>query len=311
MDHGWLRVEGERVVVENGLVRVAGPTGKVGGDGGMDLPDRWLALSVPIPPRGEEHLIVEALLRIGSRSVQREGERYVAIVPPPEDLGALLGRAEAAIRASTSLTAPDLAWSWAPPGAWGGGEEPVAAPFRWRNGREIQLEPGPAFGDGSHPTTRSCLEFLETMVAPGDRIADLGTGTGILAIAAAALGAREVLAIEADPLSAALARRNVARNGAEDRVRVRELLVGADDLPDLGVFHGIVANLDGRTLLELLEAFASAPSPLHKGGWLIVSGAHRGEGADVRRRAEERGLVFEGERVADGWWTGVFRRPEG
>ena len=77
----------------------------------------------------------------------------------------------------------------------------------------IRLEPGMAFGTGLHPTTRLCLEALEAHLAPGCTVLDVGTGSGVLAIAAAKLGARSVLALDADPVAVSVARENVALNG--------------------------------------------------------------------------------------------------
>ena len=76
----------------------------------------------------------------------------------------------------------------------------------------ISLDPGMAFGTGHHPTTRMCLELLERYVRPGDRILDLGCGSGILSIAAAKLGASDVLGFEIDPIAASVAERNVREN---------------------------------------------------------------------------------------------------
>ncbi|MFZ5899398.1 MAG: 50S ribosomal protein L11 methyltransferase [Bacillota bacterium] len=86
----------------------------------------------------------------------------------------------------------------------------------------IDMEPGLAFGCGTHPTTAACMELLERHVRNGQRVFDIGTGTGILAIAAAKLGAKEVWAVDNDPLAVRVARENVERNGVADRVRVNE-----------------------------------------------------------------------------------------
>jgi SAM-dependent methyltransferase len=294
---------------------------------------RWLVLSVPAPPRGEEHLLVEALMRLGGRSVVREGGRYVARIPrtaegKAEDDSvdhAFLEQARATIRAATTLQDPELRWWWSEEGGEGA---PVAR----------------------HPTTRACLALMEGRVAPGERWLDVGTGTGVLALAAARLGAGEVVALEVDPVAAEVARENLAREGAHDaggaselatyarraqgahrpRIQVLTLRAGPEDLSRLGPFHGIVANIEVGVLMELLAAFgeekggrgpagerpgrgipsagapAPAPAPLHPGGRLIVSGAHRGEGAELVARAGELGLHLLEERMEEGWWAGAF-----
>src|SRR3989304_833893 len=84
----------------------------------------------------------------------------------------------------------------------------------------IELDPGMAFGTGLHPTTQMCLQAIETHVPPGARVIDLGTGSGILAIAAGKIGAASVLAVDVDPVAVEAARENARRNGVEDRVQV-------------------------------------------------------------------------------------------
>ncbi|MBW3535360.1 MAG: 50S ribosomal protein L11 methyltransferase, partial [Gemmatimonadetes bacterium] len=147
--------------------------------------------------------MVDALRRLGARAVIREDERVLAWLPPPADVDARVREAEAALRASTSMTDPALSWRWQSHEAWmerwGRGVEPrrvserivVAPPGRDAGGGAgdvvIRLEPGAAFGTAEHPTTRGCLRLLEAVSRPGGKVADIGTGSGILAIAAALL----------------------------------------------------------------------------------------------------------------------------
>ncbi len=95
----------------------------------------------------------------------------------------------------------------------------------------MALDPGMAFGSGLHPTTRLCLEALEDQVRPGASVLDVGTGSGILAIAAARLGASRVLALDTDPLAVRVARENVALNQVESAVRVEVGTVQISNLP--------------------------------------------------------------------------------
>ena len=92
----------------------------------------------------------------------------------------------------------------------------------------IELDPGLAFGSGLHATTRLCLELLEEHLRPGERVLDVGTGSGILAIAAACLGAAAVVALDNDPEAVRVARENVLLNGVADRVRSEERRVGKE-----------------------------------------------------------------------------------
>ena len=125
----------------------------------------------------------------------------------------------------------------------------------WREGEYVArpddvallLDPGMAFGTGLHPTTRMCLRLVEELIQPGQRVLDLGAGSGILAIAAARLGASAVDAIEIEHVAARVCKENVERNGVGGIVHVRQ-----GSLPHRGPrFDLALANITIRTLLEL------------------------------------------------------------
>lgn len=147
--------------------------------------------------------------------------------------------------------------------------EPVSEP----GAVVVQLDPGLAFGTGTHPTTALCLEWLDAHLAPGDRVIDYGCGSGILAIAAAKLGAQAAFCYDLDPQALIATRDNAMANETGMRVQVYE---SADDLPrpvDL-----LVANILSGPLCELAHSFATLVRP---GGALVLAGLMADQVADV------------------------------
>ncbi|MDP3939834.1 MAG: 50S ribosomal protein L11 methyltransferase, partial [Deltaproteobacteria bacterium] len=157
----------------------------------------------------------------------------------------------------------------------------------------IVIDPKMAFGVGSHPTTRLCLRLLRD--AEGlERVLDVGTGTGILAIAAARWGARRVVAVEMDEPSALNARENVARNAVADRVEVVHGRVEALE----GLFDLVLANL---LLSELHAALPRIAGLLRPGGALILAGYLASEAGAVRRDLGEVGFRVVRNEAEEEW----------
>ncbi|VFU19654.1 ribosomal protein L11 methyltransferase (fragment) [anaerobic digester metagenome] len=165
----------------------------------------------------------------------------------------------------------------------------------------IELDPGMAFGCGTHPTTSLCLKLLENYIRGGERIYDVGTGSGILAVAAAALGAGRVVAVDLDPVACRAAAENVARNRVEGIVRVVQgnLLDNLNGGADL-----VVANIIAGVIISLAPDAAAALVP---GGFLIASGIIRHRAEEVRDALEEAGLT-PWEQLEEGEWTAIVAK---
>ncbi len=172
--------------------------------------------------------------------------------------------------------------------------DPVAAP---EGGFSIVVEPKMAFGTGHHETTRTCLQALEQEVESGSRVLDLGTGSGILAIAAARLGAREVLAVDTDDRAVENARENVSLNGVGGRVQVRP---GTVDQAD-GLFDVVAANVTSGVLGPLLP---DLKRHLAAGGRLVLAGILAREADAFVSLVQEAGLAVR-EHVPEGEWTTI------
>jgi ribosomal protein L11 methyltransferase len=165
----------------------------------------------------------------------------------------------------------------------------------------LDLDPGMAFGTGLHPTTRLCLAALESAadrgLIDGARVLDVGSGSGILAFAAAKLGARSVLGVDTDPIAIEATDANAARNGLAGRIRAR-----AGSLPSAAPAHDVVlANLIAAVLIELA---ALLRDELRPGGTLLASGIFVDREAAVRESFDAVGLEVTG-RTSEGDWIAL------
>ncbi len=183
---------------------------------------------------------------------------------------------------------------------------------RWRRYRPkpgeavITLDPGMAFGTGQHPTTRMCLLALSEHLKPGQRLLDLGTGSGILAIAGVMLGAAEVIAVDTDPLAVKIAGENVIANGVAAAVTVAEGSLG-DGWPAAlsppSPFDCVVANISSATIIDLAGDLAGA---VGDGGLGIAGGIGCERLEDCRRSLEDAGARIVGTLSEGDWRTLLF-----
>jgi len=166
----------------------------------------------------------------------------------------------------------------------------------------IHLDPGMAFGTGLHPTTQMCLLVLEELVHPGAEVLDLGTGSGILAIAAAKLGARHVLAVDNDPIAVKTARDNVIINEVQEIVSVM-----CGSLAEIaGSYDLVVVNILARVIVEMIqEGLAVRVRP---GGILVAAGVIAGQEPEVVAALQREGLALVERRQRDDWVCLVAKR---
>jgi len=166
--------------------------------------------------------------------------------------------------------------------------------------RVVVLDPSRAFGSGSHPSTLACLAAI-TRWAPGASVLDVGCGSGVLALAAASLGAGRVVAVDVDPVAVAATSANAARNG----LTVETASGSAGDVR--GRFDLVVANIGAATIVELAPALADRTAP---GGTLVVAGFHVSRSADVEGALTTVGLARAEERVDDRWACLIHHSPD-
>jgi ribosomal protein L11 methyltransferase len=167
----------------------------------------------------------------------------------------------------------------------------------------LVINPGAAFGTGRHETTSLCLEVIEETVFPGAHVADVGCGSGVLAIAAAKLGAARVVASDIETAAVEATGQNAEANGVADRIHATE-----SAFPPIGeVFDLVVANIYSDTLVALAEPLAACVGPL---GTLVLSGIEASRNAEVERAYLAQGLQRTNFRTRGEWAVLVFSRPE-
>jgi len=160
----------------------------------------------------------------------------------------------------------------------------------------IEIAPGQAFGTGGHATTKGCLLALEAEIKGGEIVLDLGTGTGILAIAAKKLGASRVLALDIDYRACRIAFENLKKNGIQKGVSV----VAAGIEAARGPFQIIVANIKAEVLAGMIKDLSPLLSPE---GRLILSGIMERQWAGFADFLARHGFCQSNTIVEEGWVT--------
>jgi ribosomal protein L11 methyltransferase len=255
--------------------------------------------------------VMAALFDAGSQGVHEDGDALVTHFPPDTDTAGVVSAIESAdSSAVVSVTdVPAVDWSeWrASVDAHHVGRLVVTPP--WRAGEfdpatTIVIDPAMAFGTGEHPTTRGMLRLMQDAIRPGDSVADLGAGSGVLSISAAKLGATRIAAIEIDDGAEGSALENIRVNDVSAAIRY---LVGDATvlLALVAPVRVILANIVSSVLVELLPDMAES---LATDGVAMLSGILVEERDIMARAIARSGLRVEREDVEGDWLSLLVMR---
>lgn len=278
---------------------------------------QWNFLQISLHPRHLES-ISAIIAEIGTRGIHEQplksGEVLLrAYFDPSSDMGRVYSHFESQCRESDlpltgCATGSEEEQDWLK--AWRRNLKPFPVgarfwiiPGRRASGTAVRdripmwLEPQMAFGTGTHESTQLCLEVLERLPLTGRTVLDVGTGSGILAIAAAKLGAERVLACDIDPVAIQVARANCCRNRVDQRIR---LFRGEAEALSGNRFDVVLANLEGNLIRQKLNDFGQRLDPQ---GCLVLSGLLERDVADLFRSQIVRDLSLTLlEDLAKGEW---------
>lgn len=282
---------------------------------------RWLEVEAraAVPP-DVGALLADALVAEGARGVEERGNVFVAWFEEPSDPDAFLAELPAQLERTTGFAGLTISSRWQDQADWaelwkqGLGSRRVTDRIivhpSWVEPEDVRpgdivltIDPGMAFGTAEHGTTRGCLRLLDGLVRPGDRLLDIGSGSGILAIAAIGLGAVHVTAIEADELAVEALVENVDEAGMRDQIRVIHARVSSADAATYTEMDGIVANLEAGLLRPLFPGLATA---LGGAGWLMVSGILETEWELVRNEVTALGFALRATDFEGEWCSATF-----
>jgi Ribosomal protein L11 methylase len=168
---------------------------------------------------------------------------------------------------------------------------------------ELRLDPGMAFGTGLHPTTRGCLTLLQQVSPMPAVVLDVGSGSGILALAALRLGALQAVGWDTDPVAVEATPANAAANGLAGRVTAHRGTLPAEPMDGVR-YELVLANLVAAVLIELAAPLAAHVAP---GGTLLAGGIIEGRAAEVLAALTAAGFILE-ERLDDGEWVSLRLR---
>lgn len=276
-----------------------------------DLSPRWVSLHIDAPEGAVRERVVGMLVDGGAAAVQELGAELLTHLQEGaalDDLCDSLERTGARVR-QTALGEVDWSTRWVTRvGVQRVGRIAVAPPWMSDDVADAEIpvliEPAMAFGTGEHETTRGVLALMQSLVEPGALVADLGAGSGVLAIAAAKLGAARVVAIEMDPDAIGNAMENVERNGVAAQVTVLQGDAAAL-LPLVAPVSLVLANIISSVVIELSPVMHRA---LPSGGRAVISGILVSEREHLLSSLAVDGWVLESELREGEWWSSVIVR---
>ena len=268
----------------------------------------WWAIDVRTAPERRGGLSAWLVARTGQAVEEQDDGTLVTFAPDEESAKALVAELEGTVDRSAQTVRRQL-----DPVDWSVGWRHGLSPRRFgrltlvpswlpeaatSDNHTVVLDPETAFGSGEHGSTRAALTLLEQLVQPGQRVLDLGSGSGVLAIAAVKLGAARAIGIEVDPEANEVATRNAERNGVGDNVRfldgdagVLAVLVGPAEV--------ILSNILRTANTALLPTVSEALAP---NGVAIFSGMEHEEAPEFRQALDVAGFRQIQETVDAGWW---------
>ncbi|HEY8259140.1 MAG TPA: 50S ribosomal protein L11 methyltransferase [Gemmatimonadales bacterium] len=269
----------------------------------------WWAIDVRTAPERREQIGAWLVAKTGQAVEERDDGTLVTFAPDEAAADALIAELALADPTPQDISRRPLeAVDWSM--RWRDGLGPrrigrLTVTPSWTvagdypNPHTVVVDPETAFGSGEHGSTRAALALLDRHVRVGDRVLDLGSGSGILAIASVKLGAARATGIENDPEANPVARRNAERNGVGSTV---EFLDGdaADLAPLLGPADLLLSNILRTANTRLLPAIVGALRP---GGRAIFSGMEEAEAAEFREALAGAGLEPDDEALDEGWWA--------
>jgi len=283
------------------------------------VPHQWLVIRVMSPSEDATAAISEGLIALGGSAIVQDGDWLTTWLPHGNDAGAEVGKVSSFLTNTIGEVRIDWelreAEDWTSRWREGLGPRRVGqrlivtpswtAPDAGPSDIVITIDPQMAFGTGEHASTRGVLRLMEDAVRPGISVLDMGTGSGVLAIAAVKLGASRVLGVELDGEALLNTRENVAANACAGHIVLEEATIDNTWLSARPQEYDlIVANVLSGVLAPLLGSFRGALKP---DGTLIIGGIMEDEAEMMIAVSGKAGLVVEGEDREEGWWSARFR----